>query len=89
MAKIHHHQTHKPLNLKPTLNTAKPMGWVGKNEELKRELGQWNGLERSANWVGERAGLELGKRAGFVVVGLVQIGDGGREKLRGKMEKKM
>ncbi|KAK4606159.1 hypothetical protein RGQ29_000429 [Quercus rubra] len=34
MAKIHHHQTHKPLNLKPILNMAKPMAWVGEMEEL-------------------------------------------------------
>ena len=36
-AKIHHHQTHKPLNPKPTLNMVKPTAWVGESEELKRE----------------------------------------------------
>ena len=65
------------------------MAWVGENEELKRELGRWNGLGRSANWVGRRAGFELGRRVRFMVARLVQIGNGGREKLRGKMEKKM
>ena len=38
-AKIHHHQTHKSLNPKPTLNTAKPTAWVNESEELKREWG--------------------------------------------------
>ena len=56
---------------------------------MKRELGRRNGLGRSANWVGGRAGSELGRQVGFVVVGLMQVGDGRREKLRGKMEKKM
>ena len=65
------------------------MAWGGENEELKRELGRRNGLERSVNWVSGRARLELGKRAGFVVAGIAQIGDAGREKLKGKKEKKM
>jgi len=71
------------------LNTAKPTTWVGESEELKRELGRQNGLGRSANWVAGRAGSELGRQVGFVVARLVQISDGRREKLKGKMEKKM
>ena len=34
---------------------------------------------RLANWFGRRAGLELGRQAGFMVDGLVQISDGGKE----------
>ena len=36
------------------------------------------GLDRS--WVGGRARSELGRRAGFMVDGLTQIGDGGKER---------
>ena len=42
-------------------------------------MGQWNGLRRLASWVGGRAGLELGRQVGFMVDGLVQISDGGKE----------
>ena len=36
-------------------------------------------MRRLASWVGRRAGLELGRQAGFMVDGLVQISDGGKE----------
>ena len=36
------------------------------------------GLDRS--WVGGRARSELGRRAGFMVDGLTQIGNGGKER---------
>nr|POF17208.1 hypothetical protein CFP56_56092 [Quercus suber] len=46
--------------------------------ELGRRKG-WIGAGE-ASWVDGRARLELGRRAGFMVDGLVQIGDGGKER---------
>ena len=40
--------------------------------------GSAEGLDRS--WVGGRARSELGRRVGFMVDGLTQIGDGGKER---------
>ena len=36
-------------------------------------------MQRLASWVGRKAGLELGRQAGFMVDGLVQISNGGKE----------
>ena len=53
------------------------------------ELGRRNGLQRLASWVGGRARLELGRRAGFMVAGLVQISNGGKERnLEGRWRRK-
>ena len=97
-AKIHHHQTHKPLNPKPTLNMAKPTAWVGKSEELKRE---WGSAASGGTRLGRGVRLVRsgGRSVSWVGAGEASWVCGGwacadrrwrkREKLRGKMEKKM
>ena len=63
--------------------------WTGEEWRKVNELDQWNGLQSLVSWVGGRVGLELGRRAGFMVDGLVQISNGGKEtNLKGRWRRK-
>ena len=69
---------HLSRGVGPVRSGGRSVSWVG-----GMGCGDWRarsakGLYRS--WVGGRDRSELGRRAGFMVDGLTQIGDGGKER---------